>query len=131
MLILHFKAEDNAVRQGHAEWDLLNEGTAVNDPVRHGRAVMTMLEASSPAPAVGCIVQQMGVGGSSDTTSLGLWPRTKSGVKRAQKASKPTTQGARQHQGCYITPEQSVASEGTGDLGGHKNESLGKKKEKD
>lgn len=74
MLVLQFKAEDDAVRQRYAEWDLLNEGATVNDPARHGRVVMTMLEASSPAPAVSCIVQQMGVGGSSDTTSLGLWP---------------------------------------------------------
>lgn len=74
MLVLHFKAEGNAVRQRHAEWDLLKEGATVNDPARHGRAVMTMLETNSPAPAVSCIVQQMGVGGSSDTTLLGLWP---------------------------------------------------------
>lgn len=74
MLVLLFKAEDDAVGQRHAEWDLLNEGATVNDPARHGRAVMTMLEASSPAPAVSCVAQQMGVGGSSDTTSLGLWP---------------------------------------------------------
>lgn len=73
---------------------------------------MTVLEASSPAPAAGCAVQQMGVGGSSDTTSLGLWPGTRSGGTRARKASKPGTQGAKRRWGHCILPVLSLASKG-------------------
>lgn len=71
---------------------------------------MTMLEASSPAPAAGCIVQQMGVGGSSDTTSLRPWPET----RRVRKASKPCEQGAMQHQGLHVSLVQSTALVGMG-----------------
>lgn len=57
---LPFKAEYDAVRQREAEWDLLGKGTTVNDPAQPGRAVMTLLEASSPAPAVPVLCNRWG-----------------------------------------------------------------------